>query len=169
MQVWVASVLMLVIIAGIIRFFSGSWKKAFGITSAWSLNEILEILYDYVIWGWLEYRFGVIQGSLYASAGAILQNFIFLSLYQKNGKDWFGFQHLSQTWFLKNRFLAFIILSWKGSFITTAFFLRNKSGKLEKRDYFIFIASSIFSCLYWSVIVGTIVALAKMVWRVVIG
>lgn len=64
-------------------------------------------------------------------------------------------------WLLKkNDVLAFLFLSaWKDSFVTTAFLRHGRFGKLEKRDYWVFIFSTILSCLVWGLLVKVVLLL----------
>jgi len=53
--------------------------------------------------------------------------------------------------FNTNDIFAFVTLTvWQDSFVTTIFLRHGKFGKLEKRDYIIFIASTVISCLLWT-------------------
>ena len=71
-------------------------------------------------------------------------------------------------WLLnKNDIFAFITLSvWQDSFITTIFLRHGRFDKLDKRDYIIFISSTILSCLGWAVfmqfVIYTIEFILKM-------
>ena len=69
-------------------------------------------------------------------------------------------------WILnKNDIFAFVTLSiWQDSFITTIFLRHGKFTKLDKRDYIIFVSSTIFSCLIWSVLMQIIITAVKAVW-----
>jgi hypothetical protein len=80
-----------------------------------------------------------------------------------------GFQLV--IWLLnKNDILAFIFLSlWKDSFVTTAFLRHGRFGKLERRDYEIFIPSTIISCLAWGIVVKIGLLIAKTIWSATVG
>jgi len=69
------------------------------------------------------------------------------------------------VWALKkNDVLAFWILSiYQDSFVTTAFLLHGRFGKLQKRDYLIFVSSTIVSCAAWSVLIGVVVKLFEFI------
>jgi len=62
-------------------------------------------------------------------------------------------------WLLnKNDIFAFVTLSvWQDSFITTIFLRHGRFDKLDKRDYIIFVASTILSCLAWSVLMEVVI------------
>ncbi|MGB8815735.1 MAG: hypothetical protein WCC74_00645 [Minisyncoccia bacterium] len=68
-------------------------------------------------------------------------------------------------WLLnKNDVFAFVTLSvWQDSFITTIFLRHGKFDKLDKRDYIIFVSSTILSCLAWSVLMQFIIIIIKFV------
>ena len=68
-------------------------------------------------------------------------------------------------WLLnKNDIFAFVTLSlWQDSFITTIFLRHGRFDKLDKRDYIIFVSSTILSCLAWSVLMQVIITAIKAV------
>ena len=68
-------------------------------------------------------------------------------------------------WLLnKNDIFAFVTLStWQDSFITTIFLRHGKFDKLDKRDYIIFVASTIFGSLVWSVLMQIIIVVVKAI------
>lgn len=72
-------------------------------------------------------------------------------------------------WLLnKNDIFAFVTLSvWQDSFITTIFLRHGKFTKLDRRDYFIFVFSTILSCLAWSVLMQIIITAVKAIWSLV--
>jgi hypothetical protein len=69
-------------------------------------------------------------------------------------------------WCLKrNDFLAFLILSiWQDSFVTTNFLRHGRFGELEKKDYFILIASTIVSVISWSIGVIVFIRITKLMF-----
>jgi hypothetical protein len=68
-------------------------------------------------------------------------------------------------WLLnKNDIFAFVTLSvWQDSFITTIFLRHGRFDKLDRRDYTIFVASTIFSCLAWSVLMQAVIVSIRAV------
>ncbi len=68
-------------------------------------------------------------------------------------------------WILnKNDIFAFVTLSvWQDSFITTIFLRHGSFEKLDKRDYFIFIFSTIFGCLGWSLLMQVIITAIRAI------
>ncbi len=177
-------------------------KKVLHVGTGWSLYSVWSWVYDNPLWlaiiGW----FGVVQGSIILTLGAMLNNFIFLVMYQKNESDWLGvngFEQLKQdgdkwaqkvqshknvlirlvlwvpaqffrllVWAVrKNNLLAFFALSIHAdSFITTAFLRGKVGGKLTSKDYAVFLASTAFSCAYWSLRNGAVLILLKGGWEV---
>jgi len=66
----------------------------------------------------------------------------------------------------KNDVLAFIALSIQtDSFVTTAFLRGRVGGKLARKDYGIFLGSTLLGCLYWSLRNGVILAIIKSGWE----
>ncbi|MEI8339240.1 MAG: hypothetical protein WCF94_01090 [bacterium] len=70
-------------------------------------------------------------------------------------------------WLLnKNDIFAFVTLSvWQDSFITTIFLRHGSFEKLDKRDYTIFIASTIFSCLAWGVLMQIVITILRLAYN----
>ena len=67
----------------------------------------------------------------------------------------------------KNNVLAFIALSIQtDSFVTTAFLRGKVGGRLTRKDYGVFIGSTLLGCLYWSLRNGVILAILKGGWEV---
>ena len=68
-------------------------------------------------------------------------------------------------WLLnKHDIFAFVTLSvWQDSFITTIFLRHGKFDKLDKRDYIIFLSSTILGCIGWSLLIQVIIILAKLI------
>ena len=67
----------------------------------------------------------------------------------------------------KNNMLAFVVLSiFEDSFITTAFLRGKVGGELTKRDYTVFLASTAFSCIYWSARNGVVLLVLKGGWEI---
>jgi len=62
-------------------------------------------------------------------------------------------------WLLnKNDIFAFVTLSvWQDSFITTIFLRHGKFDKLDKRDYIVFVSSTILSCLVWGILMQVVI------------
>jgi len=69
-------------------------------------------------------------------------------------------------WLLnKNDIFAFVTLSvWQDSFITTIFLRHGKFTKLDKRDYIIFVSSTILSCLGWAFLMQFVIIAVRAVW-----
>ncbi|MFH1182683.1 MAG: hypothetical protein V1690_00270 [Candidatus Moraniibacteriota bacterium] len=61
---------------------------------------------------------------------------------------------------------AFLGLSIFGdSFITTAYLRHGNYEPLQKRDYKIFLLSTLISCIYWSIRNSGVIALARVIWN----
>jgi hypothetical protein len=69
-------------------------------------------------------------------------------------------------WLLnKNDIFAFVTLSvWQDSFITTIFLRHGRLDKLDKRDYIIFVSSTILSCVGWAFFMQVVIIAVKAVW-----
>ena len=72
------------------------------------------------------------------------------------------------AWALKSPWLGFVTLSlFTDSFITTAFLRQGRFGTLERRDVFVFLASSIVSCGVWVIWNAGVVAVFLQLWRTI--
>lgn len=69
-------------------------------------------------------------------------------------------------WLLnKNDIFAFVSLSlWQDSFITTIFLRHGNFEKLNKKDYTVFVSSTILSCLGWAVLMQVVIVAVKAIW-----
>ena len=177
-------------------------KRVAFVGTGWSLYSAYGWVYDNPLWlaviGWL----GILQGSIILTIGDMVNNFIFLVLYQKNESDWLGvngFEDLKEhgdkwaqkvqnhrnvfirlilwvpalffrllVWAVrKNNLLAFVVLSvFEDSFITTVFLRGKVGGELTKKDYLVFLASTAFSCVYWSIRNGVVLVILKGGWEI---
>jgi len=70
-------------------------------------------------------------------------------------------------WLLnKNDVFAFVTLSvWQDSFITTIFLRHGKFDRLDKRDYIVFVSSTVLSCLVWSVLMQVVITVIHVLGR----
>ncbi len=151
MDTIIITAITIIAIAAITLFFSKSWKKTLTVTGSWILYKGFNFVYDFLFWPYIQIKYGWI-GVVFLTLGAMVMNFSILWWYTKNGKDYLGFGYLSKVWFLKNKIVAFIILSiYEDSFVTLAFFHKGKTEKLDKKDILIFISSTILGCLSFSI------------------
>ncbi len=122
MNAFIGVVATISVIAIIVRFFSGSWKKAMLAAGGWILYKASDFLLDFIFWPYAQNKYGM-QAIVWLTLIAMFKNFLVLLWYKKNGQDFLGFRHLSQAWFLKNTTVAFFALSiYEDSFVTLAFF-----------------------------------------------
>ncbi len=151
MKELVVAIVTIMVIGLLVFFFSKSWKKALAVVGGWFLYKSFNFLYDFILWPYVQLKYGL-AGFFALTLGAMIINFSILFWYNANGKDYLGFEYLSKTWFLKNKIVAFIVLSiYEDSFVTIAFFKQGKAGKLSKKDIVIFIASTILGCISFSI------------------
>jgi hypothetical protein len=69
-------------------------------------------------------------------------------------------------WLLnKNDIFAFVTLSaWQDSFITTIFLRHGRFDNLDRRDYIIFVSSTIFGCLVWGGLIQIVIMVAEVIF-----
>lgn len=186
------------VLGSIVFAVSKDLKKVAQVMSGWGLYQFFGIFYDYLLWGFIQYKFGIL-GSVGLSIGALAINLFLLRWYIRKKVDWLGVKILEDIkrdgykWinkvlkyesrvargfmyvpvklfdFLldilnKNDIFAFFFLSiWQDPFITTAFLRHGKTGAIKRRDYSILLASTVVTSLYWTVFIGIILQIIKVV------
>lgn len=147
-----------------------SQKERFGIIGIGLLtNTSLNYSFDYVIYPYVVVKYGMLYGGFLMASSAIVICLILFELYDRSKKDWLGIELLKEAqeyhgtsklrqWIahiMKNHdWIALIFLSIHfDPFITTAYMRKgiNKFNGMGKRDWIIFVASSIISNAYWIV------------------
>ena len=187
-------------VLGIVVFLvSKNLKRTILVVSGWGLYESFNIFYDYILWGYIQYKYEIL-GSIALSLGALIINFFLLHWYTKKGIDWLGVNILEDIkknghkWvdkvlanknklmiipvFLpvklfslllsalnKNDVLAFLFLSiWQDPFIAVAFLRHGRVGPVTKKDYYVLLASTVVTSLYWSVLIEIILRIIQAIF-----
>lgn len=195
-------IIFLLVLFVILSLFVKNWKKILVIMTGWGIMETFNFLYENPFWMWMQYKFGVINGSIYCSIGVVIVNAALIIWYQKCNIDWLGVNVLEQIkadghkwidrvenndkWYIripsypfaklfqlllwllkKNDIFTFIALSiFTDSFITTAFLRHGKFGKLNLRDLYIFLLSTLINCIVWSVWCAFILEIIKNIFNI---
>ena len=148
--------------SGISAYYWGSW------------------LYDYLFVSFILWKYGNITGGVIVMFASIILDLATLKFYDWFKKDWLALETLKDIedrerklgkiihWLHDKGALATIVVLsiLTTPFIVTAFMRRgaNRYDGMGKRDGAIFITSSLISNLYWIVIVGSGVSIAKYVY-----
>ncbi|EKD43996.1 MAG: hypothetical protein ACD_72C00042G0002 [uncultured bacterium] len=127
--------------------------------------------YDYLFFTFILWKFGLIWGSAIIIATSFLLDLATMKFYDYLKKDWLAIETIKQAgldqknwfgklvnWLLnkKGKFFVFVLLSIKfNPFLVTAYMRKgaNTYDGLTSRDWFIFLASTIFANMYWILIV----------------
>ena len=192
-----------ILVVGIIVYLlSGDWRTTFNVIRGWTLYELWNGFFDYVVWPITQARYGD-TAILPLSVLALINNLLILRWYLKKGNDWMGFNLLEdfrhksdelfqkltthKNWFAKIGYYvrimflkamiwlvklsdatAFLILSiCKDSCVTTAYLRHGRFGQMERRDYKIFLASTVIGCLAWGLgvkIILLVIGAIKSYW-----
>lgn len=145
-------------------------KERFGIIGIGLMsNALLDYSFDYMLYPYVVIKYGMLRGGLFMASLAIFICFILILLYDWSKKDWLGIEMLKEAreyhgssrlrqWIahiMKNHdWIAVIFLSIHfDPFITTAYMRKgiNKFNGMGKRDWVIFVSSSLVSNAYWVV------------------
>lgn len=140
-------------------------KKISTIVVGRSLYELFNYIFDYGLYSLVLLKFGYFNGLLIMIVLTAIINFSLLIFYFHMNIDWLGLDYVKQIrdWSIskkgvlkfigvflkKSDFVLFMVLSFKDSFETTAYFkycYNLSKGKTAS----IFISSLIVSNLYWS-------------------
>lgn len=150
------------------------------ITAGHTMSLIINNWFDYGVYVPVIAYFGPIQGGIIMTILSFIVSLTLIYLYDKTGRDWLGFEmikeqknHLSKhlNKFLrfmlrKSNIAAFIGLSVYDPFFATIY-LREKDNVyngLSKRDWMIFISSTIISNIGWTTLVFGGVELIKIIY-----
>ena len=141
-------------------------------------------LYDYLFVSFILWKYGNITGGSIVMFASMLLDLGTLVFYDWFKKDWLALEALKETenkqrrlgtviqWLHdKGAIVTIVVLSILTTpFIATAFMRKgaNRYDGMQTRDAIVFIASSLISNLYWIVIVGSGVSLAKYAYNLFI-
>ncbi len=84
------TILFLIFLFLIVALVSRDWKTIRRVMTGWGIVELFNFLYYFPFWIWMQYRFGILAGSIYTSIGATIINFGLVIWYEYMRKDWLG-------------------------------------------------------------------------------
>lgn len=142
-------------------------------------------LYDYFFVAFVLWKYGNIEGGTIVMFASIILDLGTLKFYDWFKKDWLALETLKNIESKKGRLgavvhwlhdkgaiLTIIVLSVLTTpFIVTAFMRKgvNQYDGMKTRDGLIFITSSLVSNLYWIVVVGSGVSIAKYAYNFLVN
>ncbi len=138
-------------------------------------------LYDYVVVSFLLIYFGLLKGIIIVVILSMVIDFATLKFYDWLKKDWLALETLKDLEhknnffgrllnFVHNKstFVTVIVLSLtSNAFVVTAYMRKGASlyNGLARRDWIIFISSSLLINLYWVFIIGGGIEIIKYVYK----
>jgi len=142
--------------------------KASEVVVGISSSYFMDTAFDYFLYPYVIYKFGILKGGIAMTALACVVNVISLYFYDWSKRDWFGFEALKTfqdyhganrlkkcaSWLLKkNNFIIMLFLSIKEDAFKTVVYMRHgkyQYNGLTARDWKIFIASLVIGNVYWT-------------------
>ncbi len=150
------------------------------ITTGITINQILTILFDYMLYPSVIYYFGVLTGGAIMTALSFLICLLMLKLYDWSKRDWLGIETIKEIkhyhgqsrvlLFLskllnKSDLIAFLVLSINfDPFVVTVYLRKGKFNGLSKHDWWVFINSLLISNLYW--IIACFLGITLIEWLI---
>lgn len=161
-------------------------KRAGIIAIGWLVNNtIIDNLFDYALYPFVIWKLGLLWGGITMTILSFLACWLTMIFYDWSKKDWLGIETIKGikeykgrskiekfiAWILKKGdFVSFIFLSvYFDPFITTAYMRRgsNRYDGMKKRDWRIFIASGLFSNIWWTLVSFGGVSVIEWAWGIV--
>jgi len=142
---------------------------------------VLTWLYDYVVVSFLLIYFGLVKGIIIVVILSMIIDFATLKFYDWLKKDWLALETLKDLEHRKNffgrllnfvhnksTFVTIVVLSLtSNAFVVTAYMRKGSSlyNGLTRRDWVIFISSSLLINLYWVFAVGGGIEIVKYIYK----
>lgn len=129
-----------------------------------SANAALTYGFDYLLYPYVVYRYGVLQGGAIMALASFTLCLLLIRLYDWSRRDWLGIEAIKElkaggsccwarlaAWFLnKSEPVAAVFLSIKfDPFITTLYLRQGAYSGLSARDWRIFLFSLVLGNGYW--------------------
>ena len=142
---------------------------------------VFSFFFDQILYVFVVYRLGVLFGGALMTTASLIGCAATLLFYQRMGIDWVGAGAIHSlvakekpsyierllVWAMKKGkvviFLALCI--YQDPFITTAYFIKGRFGRLNRRDWQIFFASVVVSNGYWTLRSGLVAQVIVYSWR----
>ncbi len=157
------------------------WQRLAQIGTGHALYASFNWIFDNVLYVWVVYTLGMLQGGALMMAASGLQCAVTLVVYQRMRIDWVGTGLLAEIRAKERRTRLERLLVWAGNrhpliifvmlcvfqdpFITTAWFKQGSFGRLTRRDWAIFTAAVVVANVYWIFVASLIGQTVATLWR----
>jgi hypothetical protein len=147
--------------------------------------KLTSYVFDYALYPFVIYQFGIIKGGLLMTFLASVANILCLKFYDWSKRDWLGIEALKVmkryeggnrlvkfiSGILKNSDpIAFLFLSIKEDAFITMIYLRHGSHQyngMSGRDWRIFFSSVAISNIYWTLAAYMGISVVEWVWKAI--
>ncbi|MFA6520148.1 MAG: hypothetical protein WCT44_00920 [Candidatus Paceibacterota bacterium] len=146
---------------------------------------VITYLYDYVVVSFLLIYLGFVEGIVVVMILSMLIDFWTLKFYDWFKKDWLALETLKDLQYRKNfigklfnfvqnksTFVTIVVLSLtSNAFIVTAYMRKGsfKYDGLTKRDWLVFLSSSLLTNLYWVFLIAGGIEIVKYSYQAIIN
>jgi hypothetical protein len=151
-------------------------ELAVGLTT----NQAIDYLFNFVLYPLVIYHFGLLVGGLVMMLLSFVACLLSLWFYDWSKRDWLGIEAIKglkdyegskslgrlSGWLLrKSDPVVFLFLSLKyDPFITTAYLRHGAFNGMSRRDWRIFLGSTVVANVYWTLACFMGISLVEWVW-----
>ncbi len=152
-----------------------------GLPASWALG----FGFDFFLYTYIIYTYGILWGGLIMVILSFTFDYATMRFYDWSGKDWLGIETLKElresnsesmwgkiiAWVMKKSDpVAMLVLSLNFSpFVVVAYMRRgaHQYNGLSKRDWWIFITSTVIGNMYWTLAIYMGITLVEKLWSLV--
>ncbi len=152
-----------------------------GLSAAWAVG----VGFDFVLYTYIIYTYGILFGGLIMIVLSFIFDYATMRFYDWSRKDWLGIETLKElkesspesmigriiAWVMKKSDpVAMVVLSINFSPFVVVTYMRHGAHQyngLSKRDWWIFITSTIIGNVYWTLAVYMGITLVEKLWSFV--
>jgi hypothetical protein len=150
-----------------------------------SVNRLLEIGFDYLLYPYVIYKSGILQGGVSMTILSFCACLLIIKFYDRCKRDWLGIEaiktlreydgskligRLSKWVMQKSDTIIFFFLSVKyDPFITMIYMRHGVYNGISKRDWKILTGSLLLGNAYWTLACFMGVSLVEWVWQLMKG
>jgi len=155
------------------------------ITIGLTVIYLLNTLFDYLLYPFIIYKFGVLRGGIVMTFLSFVACILIMKFYDYSKRDWLGIEAIKSlkgydgskkigkltAWVIKKSDpIVFLFLSIKyDPFITTAYLRDTKFNGMNKREWSIFLSSLLISNAYWTLACYMGITLFEWGWKAIVN